>query len=120
MEKEEVEEYLAKIRKTISESESAIQQAELRIAETDKMLEEQGLTREQVRAMKPTAEQIALVNEELERRGFGRLPEDEEADDFSELGKKSEPNPSPEFVSNDAELENRKRKFTTMMQHYRL
>ena len=44
----DVQAYLARIRKTIAESENLVSQAELRIAETDRMLESQGLTREQV------------------------------------------------------------------------
>ena len=62
MTKEEVGSYLTKIRKTISESEAVIAQAELRIAETDRLLEKEGLTREQVLAMKPTREQLVAVN----------------------------------------------------------
>ena len=121
MTKEEVESYLAKIRATIAESEAAISQAELRIAETDRLLEKEGLTREQALAMKPTREQLVAVNEELERRGLGKLDfDDEEFDAYPELGRKTEPNPSAEFLSNDEELENRKRKFTTMMQNCRL
>ena len=48
----ETEAYLARIRKTIADGERIISQAELRIAETDRMLEKQGLTREQVLAMR--------------------------------------------------------------------
>ena len=50
----EVEEYLAKIRQTITQSENLIAEAELRMAETDRFLESQGLTREQV---------LSLMNE---------------------------------------------------------
>ena len=122
MTKEEVEVYLKKIRQTIAESEAVVAQAELRIAETDRMLEREGITREQALAMKPTREQLLAVNEELERRGLARLELDdgEEADAFPELGRKAEPNPSAEFVTSDEELENRRRKFTTLMQNYRL
>ena len=42
----DVQAYLARIRKTIAESQNLVSQAELRIAETDRMLESQGLTRE--------------------------------------------------------------------------
>ena len=49
--KEDVRTYLARIRKTIADSKNMVAQAELRIVETDRMLERQGLTREQVMAM---------------------------------------------------------------------
>ena len=41
----DVQAYLARIRKTIADSERLISKAELRMAETDRMLEQQGLTR---------------------------------------------------------------------------
>ena len=62
---EELDEYLAGIRKTIAESEAMVQQAELRMAETDRLLAAQGLTREQVMNFRITAEQRRLVNDEL-------------------------------------------------------
>ena len=52
----EVEEYLASIRQTITKSENLIAEAQLRIAETDRFLEAQGLTREQVLSLKLSGE----------------------------------------------------------------
>ena len=65
--------YLARIRKTIADSENLVAQAELRIAETDRMLERQGLTREQVMAMRFSDAQMEAVNAELKRRGLDPL-----------------------------------------------
>ena len=69
----DLEKYLARIRKTIEDSKNIVSQAELRIAETDRMLEKQGLTREQVMAMRFSQSQIDAVNEELKRRGIDPL-----------------------------------------------
>ena len=118
MKKEEVEDYLAKIRKTISESEALVEQAERRIAETDELLERFGVTREQLRQMKPTPEQLRLVNEELARRGLERIEPLEET--YPELAKVGETDPAAEFRTGEEELENRKRKFSSMMQGIRL
>ena len=68
--KDDLDEYLARIRKTIAESEALVSQTELRMRETDRLLESQGLTREQVLAMRFTREQKLAVNEELKRRGL--------------------------------------------------
>ena len=76
----EIEAYLAMIRKTIAESERLVSQAELRIAETDRMLEQQGLTREQVLGMQFSDAQLAAANAELERRGLAPMAADEEGD----------------------------------------
>ena len=75
---EEVEAYLAMIRKTIADSERLVSQAELRIAETDRMLEQQGLTRDQVLSMRFSGAQLAAANEELARRGLAPIDADEE------------------------------------------
>ena len=69
----EIESYLAMIRKTIADSERLVSQAELRIAETDRMLAQQGLTREQVLAMEVPQSQIDAANAELRRRGLPEL-----------------------------------------------
>ena len=47
----DLEAYLARIRKTVADSKNVVSQAQLRMAETDRMLEKQGLTREQVMSM---------------------------------------------------------------------
>lgn len=69
----DVQAYLKKIRQSIAASESVVQQAEARLQETDRLLESQGLTREQVLAMQFTDEQIAAANAELARRGLRTL-----------------------------------------------
>ena len=52
----DIDAYLARIRKTIADSNALVSQAELRIAETDRLLSEQGLTREQVMAFRFSGE----------------------------------------------------------------
>ena len=62
--------YLARIRKTIEASNRLVEQVGLRIRETDRMLEQQGLTREQVMAMHFSEAQMEAANAELKRRGL--------------------------------------------------
>ena len=120
----ETEAYLARIRKTIAESESLVEAAQLRIAETDRMLASQGLTREQVMAFKFTGEQKLMVNEELKRRGLPPIEGDEEiglADGLTDdvmIGRPAEPN--FEAGDLDGELENRQKKFGMMMKPFQL
>lgn len=73
----ETEAYLARIRRTIAESSRLVEQAHLRIAETDRMLESQGLTREQVMNFRFTDEQREAVNRELVRQGMEPLEDDD-------------------------------------------
>ena len=94
----DIEAYLARIRKTIADSNALVSQAELRIAETDRLLAEQGLTREQVMGFRFTGEQKLMVNEELKRRGLPPIEDDELdgiaaglTDDFS-VGRPAAPN----------------------------
>lgn len=119
----DLDEYLARIRKTIAESEALIQQTELRMQETDRLLESQGLTREQVLAMRFTKEQKLAVNEELKRRG---LPPLDDADE--------DPAPDPDapapvgipaasnvpVADSQGDLENRQKKFGMMMKPFSL
>ena len=49
--------YLAKIKATVKKSRALVEQAELRLAETDRLLEQQGLTREAVRNFRFTPAQ---------------------------------------------------------------
>ena len=116
----DVQAYLARIRKTIAESENLVSQAELRIAETDRMLESQGLTREQVLNFHFTQAQREAVNEELKRRGLDPLAEWE-----SDVGREAidEPNVSnlaSEDFAPDSELADRQRKFGMMMKPFQI
>ena len=120
---QELDDYLARIRKTIAESEALVAQTELRMRETDRLLEEQGLTREQVLALRFTKEQKLAVNEELKRRGLPPL--DDDGDDPA-------PDPdvpapagipaAPNFSARDSQgdLENRQKKFGMMMKPFSL
>ena len=121
--KAEMDAYLARIRKTIADSQNLVSQAELRIAETDRMLEQHGLTREQVMAMKFSDAQLEAVNEELKRRGLDPL-EKWNMDD------REMPEEDPSIVEgvsdsdgagmSDMELENRQRKFGMMMKPFQI
>ena len=118
---QELDEYLARIRKTIAESEALVQQTELRMAETDRLLESQGLTREQVLAFRFTKEQKLAVNEELKRRGLPPL----EDDGAETLPDPDAPAPVGIPAASDApsadsqgDLANRQRKFGMMMKPF--
>lgn len=123
----DVQAYLARIRKTIADSKSIVSQAELRIAETDRMLERQGLTREQVMAMRFTETQMEAVNAELKRRGLDPLEKWEDAarrtindeETITEDNRQTVKPPNAQTAS-DAELENRQRKFGMMMKQFQL
>ena len=85
------------------------------------MREKLHVTREELLAIRPTEEQMTAVNEELRRRGLEPIELREPEDLYPELGRAAEPNfRSAEFISGEEELENRKRKFNTMMQGWRL
>ena len=121
--KAEMDAYLARIRKTIADSQNLVSQAELRIAETDRMLEQQGLTREQVMAMKFSDTQLEAVNDELKRRGLDPLEkwymDDNEMPDEDPpiMGGASD---SEVTGVSGAELENRQRKFGMMMKPFQI
>ena len=118
----DLDEYLARIRKTIAESEALVAQTELRMRETDRLLESQGLTREQVLSLRFSNEQKLAVNEELKRRGLPPI------DDFGD----DAPPPdagvdapggvpaAPNFAAHDSQgdLENRQKKFGMMMKPF--
>ncbi len=120
MNEEEVKEYLAGIRKTIAESSAMVEQAQLRIAETDRLLESQGLTREQVLGYKVTPEARLAVNEELRRRGLPPLEDDEAAFDFKAATDELRAAENPITPPPGDELAERQRKFGVFMQDYRL
>lgn len=115
--KDDVQAYLARIRRTIAASEGLVSKAELRIAETDRLLAEQGLTREQLAGLKLTPEQRRAVDAELARRGLPPLEDEEEESPRARAY--AEP---PRFDAGDVheDLENRKRKFGAMMHAIRL
>lgn len=116
----DLDEYLARIRKTIAESEALVAQTELRMRETDRLLESQGLTREQVLAFRFSPEQRLAVNEELKRRGLPPLEDDPEPipDASPAVGAPAAPN----FAAADTQgdLENRQKKFGMMMKPFSL
>ena len=120
----EIEAYLAGIRKTISDSEALVSQAELRLAETDRLLASQGLTREQVLAMQFSKEQVEAANAELKRRGMEPL----DAASVELLTAPPPPVPASHLESaapaapavDDGELENRQRKFGMMMKPFQI
>lgn len=120
MDSDEVKEYLAKIRKTIADSEALVEQANLRIQETDRFLAAQGLTREQVLKFDVTRDQRLAVNEELRRRGLPPIEDDDAAYDFAAATEEVRAAADPaDAVPQDA-LEERRRKFDNFMQVYRL
>lgn len=114
----DTEAYLARIRKTIAESESLVSQAELRMAETDRMLERQGLTREQVMNLRFTEAQRQAANEELRRRGLEPLEWEEEdaRPDPWDVSRASFPTPD----SAGSDLAERQRKFGMMMKPFQI
>lgn len=115
----DIEQYLARIRRTIAESNRLVQQTELRIAETDRMLESQGLTREQVMGFHFSDEQRDMVNRELERRGMEPIAEEplSNVTDYAAAAAPyglASPNPS----SAGTEVAERQRKFGMMMKPF--
>ena len=119
----DVQAYLARIRKTIADGKNLVSQVELRIAETDRMLERQGLTREQVMAMTFSDAQLDAVNEELKRRGLDPLEKwtmNDRAVPDEEPSIKADASYAGETATSDAELENRQRKFGMMMKPFQI
>ena len=118
-----IEAYLAGIRKTISDSEALVSQAELRIQETDRMLAQQGLTREQVLAMQFSEEQVRAANEELKRRGMAPLDSETVAMLTQPPSVPAAP-PAPHFTApstaSSDDLAYRQRKFGMMMKPFQI
>jgi len=112
--------YLARIRKTIADSRNLVSQVELRIAETDRMLEQQGLTREQIMAMHFSDAQIEAANEELKRRGMDPLEKWEMDARRETLDESHDLRLAPEDIAPDAELAERQRKFGMMMKPFQI
>jgi hypothetical protein len=116
----ETEAYLARIRRTIEESNRLVDQVGLRIRETDRMLERQGLTREQVMAMHFSEAQMEAANAELKRRGMDPIERWERdgltAQEEFAVGRP----PSDGEVPAAAELAERQRKFGMMMKPFQI
>ena len=123
----DTEAYLARIRKTIAESERLVDAARLRIAETDRMLEKQGLTREQVLKFRFSPEQREAVNRELARRGLQPIEDDMpdygggESDGYDWAREAlSAPAASHLDARSGDELSERQRKFGMMMKPFHI
>ena len=118
----DLDEYLARIRKTIAESEALVAQTELRMRETDRLLESQGLTREQVLAFRFSQEQKLAVNEELKRRGLPPIEDDgvdvppPDPDAPAPVGVPAAP--AVAVRDSQGDLENRQKKFGMMMKPF--
>lgn len=119
--RQELDECLAKIRRTIADSNELIAQAELRIAETDRLLASQGLTREQVMNFKFSREQRLAVNEELRRMGLPPIEDDEAAFDFETAVEEVRAGQLETAGDGTGDVvEDRRRKFGNFMQEFRL
>jgi hypothetical protein len=115
--RQETDAYLARIRKTIADSERLVEAAKLRMAETDRFLAKQGLTREQVLGFRFTEEQREAVNRELAKMGLEPLGEEEIAAPAADVP--TEPFPPPEPANGD-ELAERRKKFGMMMKPFQI
>ena len=108
-------EYLDEIRRTVAESKRMVESVKLRFAETDRMLEDSGTSREEVMKMSFSEEQKAAVNAELQRRGFASL------EDFGEKPSDAyAAQPAYDAADASPDMENRRRKFGTMMKQFRM
>lgn len=118
---EEIKAYLARIKKTVEASKALMESVDLRLKETDRFLEAQGLTRDDVRKMRFTPEQRARANEELERMGLDPIEEVKAEADF-EFNRDDyrERFADSADVEDESVIESRQRKFGTFMQQYRL
>ena len=116
----EIEEYLASIRKTIADSQAALEAANLRVQETDRLLASQGLTREQVLAFNVTPEHRLAVNEELRRRGLPPIEDDEAASNFDAATAELRGAADGAQWAPDDELAERQRRFGNLMHEFRI
>ena len=57
----------------LRQSERLLEVVRLRVQETDRLLDDMGTSRAEVAAMRFTPIQLAMVGEELRRRGFTKL-----------------------------------------------
>ena len=122
----DTEAYLARIRRTIAESSRLVEQAGLRIAETDRMLESQGLTRDEVMNFHFTEAQREAVNRELVRRGMEPLEDESEiasrraAEDAAIEDARIRDRATLAETEPDDALTERQRKFGMMMKPFQL
>lgn len=127
----DTEAYLARIRRTIAESNRLVDQVELRIRETDRALEAQGLTREQVMSIRLSDEQRVAMNRELARLGIDpRTVADVMAPDVDAGQEIGAPKPvadarredvAPQSVDDAADdLAHRRMKFGLMMKPFQI
>ncbi len=127
----DTEAYLARIRRTIAESNRLVDQVELRIRETDRALEAQGLTREQVMSIRLSDEQRVAMNRELARLGIDpRTVADVMAPDVDAGQEVGAPKPvadarredvAPQSIDDAADdLAHRRMKFGLMMKPFQI
>ena len=116
--RKETDAYLARIRKTIADSERLVEAAKLRMAETDRMLESHGLTREQVLGFKFTGAQREAVNRELVRLGMDPLEQEEEY--MPPPAVSDNAYSVPAAAAGGDELAERQRKFGMMMKPFQI
>ena len=118
----QTEEYLARIRKTIEASNRLVEEVGLRMRETDRMLERQGLTREQVMQMRFSEAQLEAANAELKRRGLDPIEVWDEIDSrrARPVDEFAPPPRVPSEAANDDEISYRQKKFGMMMKPFQL
>ena len=116
----DIQAYLARIRKTVEASKNLVSQVQLRIAETDRMLESQGLTREQVMNMRFSEAQMEAANNELKRRGMDPLERWENNHQTIEPSDHQTIEPSNHQTTPDAEFDNRRLKLSMMMKPFQI
>lgn len=118
---EEVKAYLARIRKTVEASKALMESVDLRLRETDRMLEAQGLTRDEVRKMRFTTEQREKANEELRRMGLAPMDEVDTTIDFDlSTAEYRENFADIADMEDESVVASRARKLGTFMQQFRL
>lgn len=118
---EEVKAYLARIRKTVEASKALMESVDLRLRETDRMLEAQGLTRDEVRKMRFTPEQREKANEELRRMGLAPMDEVDTTIDFDlSTAEYRENFADIADMEDESVVASRARKLGTFMQQFRL
>lgn len=117
--KREIEETLARARKTVAESKALVEQVGLRIQETDRLLAQQGLTREQIAKFRFTKDQRILANEQLKRMGLPPI-EEEDFDFDSATAEIRAMSAGQAETSGGDVVDERRRKFGDFMQGVRL